>query len=307
MPLCERSGTSLTPASLVLCVLVTAAVLSAGGAHAFAVPPGKSQITIEIAGEPIEVYTYKPAHYAGGALLVVLHGVGRNAAGYRDYAMSIADRHGYVVAAPLFDRKRFPSWRYQWGGIVRNAQPRGSATFEVQPEREWTGHLLLKVMEHFRSLEGNPALPYRVLGHSGGAQALTRVSALMALGAERIVIANAGSYLWPASEVPFPDGLGGLPAPLGSDETLRRYLAQPITLLLGTADVHQDSDLPTRDTAAAQGLYRYERGSNFYRAAQGLAQKRGWPFNWKLVEVPGVGHSAGRMLRTEQAAAALAP
>jgi len=46
---------------------------------------------------------------------------------------------------------------------------------------------------------------------------------------------------------------------------------------------------------------------NTYRAAQKLAQARGWAFNWRLVEVPGVGHSAARMFRSEQAIAALAP
>jgi hypothetical protein len=62
-----------------------------------------------------------------------------------------------------------------------------------------------------------------------------------------------------------------------------------------------------RESATAQGANRYQRGLNTYKTAQALAQARGWPFNWKLVEVPDVGHSASRMFRSEQAAAALNP
>ncbi|HUP96041.1 MAG TPA: hypothetical protein VM164_14130, partial [Burkholderiales bacterium] len=80
-----------------------------------------------------------------------------------------------------------------------------------------------------------------------------------------------------------------------------------LTLLLGTADVKQDADLSMREGAVAQGANRYQRGLNAYRAAQALAQVRGWAFNWTLVEVPGVGHSARAMFGSEAAAAALAP
>jgi hypothetical protein len=62
-----------------------------------------------------------------------------------------------------------------------------------------------------------------------------------------------------------------------------------------------------REGAVPQGSNRYERGLNAYRAAQTLAQERGWPFNWKVVKVPGVGHSASRMFRTEEAISALQP
>jgi hypothetical protein len=44
-----------------------------------------------------------------------------------------------------------------------------------------------------------------------------------------------------------------------------------------------------------------------YRAAQELAQARGWPFNWRLLELPGVGHSARKMFSSPRVAAALAP
>lgn len=51
-----------------------------------------------------------------------------------------------------------------------------------------------------------------------------------------------------------------------------------------------------------QGANRYERGQHAFRAAQALAAERGWPFNWRLAEVPGVGHSAARMFASTEAA-----
>jgi alpha-beta hydrolase superfamily lysophospholipase len=237
--------------------------------------------------------------------LLTLHGVGRNASGYRDHAIPIADLHGYLVAAPLFDRKRFPTWRYQHGGIVRPASAGETAVLAVVPEEAWMGHVFLKLIETIRRLEAAPELPYYMLGHSGGAQSLSRVAALMSTGAKRIVLANPGTYLWPSRETRFPDGFGGLPPSLSSEAAIRAYLAQPITLLLGTADVKQDADLSMRESALAQGPNRYQRGLNAYRAAQALATAKGWPFNWKLIEVPDVGHSAARMFRSAEAALAL--
>jgi hypothetical protein len=271
------------------------------------IPVGKSQLTLHVNDTPIEVYTYKPASFKRQALVLVLHGVSRNASGYRDYAIPLADRFGLLIVSPLFDTARFPTWRYQWGGIVRPDNSSTSGAHTVEPEQAWTGRMLLALIDVVRGLERAPALNYDLLGHSGGAQALSRVAAVMNTGARRIVIANAGTYLWPSRDARFPDGFGGLPGALSSDAALRAYLAQPITLLLGTADVLQDSDLSMREGAVPQGSNRYERGLNAYRAAQTLARERGWPFNWKVVKVPGVGHSASRMFRTEEAISALQP
>jgi alpha-beta hydrolase superfamily lysophospholipase len=288
-------------------VALVAALMFAPWAYPAPLPFGKNRLEVDVDGAAIEVHTFKPQHYAGGAFLLTLHGVGSNAAGYRDHASTIAERHGFLVIAPLFDRRRFPVWRYQAGGLVRSAVADSSRTLQVEPDAQWTGRVFLRIIEAVRAVEMTPDAPYYLLGHSAGAQSLSRVAGVMQTGAKRIVIANPGTYLFPSREARFPDGFGGLPLPLSDDDALRAYLAQPITLLLGTADVKQDADLSMRAGVVAQGANRFERGHNAYRAAQALAQSRGWPFNWKLVEVPGVGHSAGRMFRSEEAVRVFEP
>jgi hypothetical protein len=57
----------------------------------------------------------------------------------------------------------------------------------------------------------------------------------------------------------------------------------------------------------AQGATRYERGLNAFRTAQARAQSSGWTFNWRLVELPGTGHSARKMFASPQASEALRP
>lgn len=267
-------------------------------------PVGSSQRSVDIGSEVIELFAYKPARYAGGPILLVLHGLGTNAPGYRDAAIPLADAQGWLVVAPLFDRKRFPTWRYQTGGIVRNQRATGE--FTVEPEETWMGRQFLAVIDAVRTAEGEPGLAYALIGHSAGGQALSRFAAFVPHQAKRIVIANPSTYLWPSREERFPFGYGGLPSALSDDEALRRYLAQPVTVLLGTADIDRDRDLNVSASAERQGRHRLERGHNAFRAAQELAQARGWPFAWRLLEVPDVGHSARRMFGSQQAAAALA-
>lgn len=272
-------------------------------AQAEPLPLGKSQHTVTVGSETIELQVYKPAHYAGGPLLLVLHGLGRNAAGYRDYAMPLADAQGWLVVAPLFDRKRFPTWRYQAGGIVRD--PRVEGEFPVEPEMRWMGYTLLGIIDAVRAAEGRPELGYSVIGHSAGGQALSRFAAFMPHAARHIVIANPSTWLWPSREARFPYGFGGLPAAMTGDEALRRYLAQPIVVLLGAADTRRDNNLNLQEGAERQGANRLERGRNAFRTAQGIAQQHGWPFGWQLLEVPDTGHSARRMFGSAQALAAL--
>ena len=187
---------------------------------------------------------------------------------------------------PLFDQRDFPGWRYQRGGIVK-----GGA---VQPPSDWSGNLVPALAEWVRQQEGRP-LAYSLLGHSAGGQFLERLAAFVPTQARRIVVANPGSYVLPSVEVAAPYGLGKVYAGAEGEAQLRRYLELPLTIYLGEADTR------------AQGASRHQRGVNVFHAARKLAQERGWAFNWRLVELPGVGHSASKMFAAPQASDALAP
>ncbi len=228
------------------------------------------------------VFTYRPPDCPDAPLLMVFHGMRRNAEEYRDHARSLADGCGMLLLAPLFD----PPWsgrqRYQTGGLVRDGR--------VAPPASWTWNVVPRLIDHVRELEGRPDLRCVLLGHSAGGQFLNRLCAFVPTDAERLVVANPGSLLFPTRDLPYPYGFGGLPDWLATDELLRRYLARPLTLYLGTADTERDEELDIRPDADRQGRNRLERGRSAYRAAALLAAARNWPLGWRLVEVDGVGH-----------------
>jgi hypothetical protein len=110
----------------------------------------------------------------------------------------------------------------------------------------------------------------------------------------------------PSLTVPAPYGLGAVYAGTDGEAALRRYLEQPLTIYLGESDTRED-DRDNSPDALAQGASRYQRGLNTFNAAKMLAQSRGWTLNWRLVELPGLGHSARKMFSAPQASDALAP
>ncbi|MBN3818646.1 hypothetical protein G3N57_19410, partial [Paraburkholderia sp. Se-20369] len=71
-------------------------------------------------------------------------------------------------------------------------------------------------------------------------------------------------------------------------------------VLLGTADIGNRHLVHGR-MAAAQGPTRHARGLVAFQAARAAAERHGWAFNWRLVEVPGVGHDATRMFASPEA------
>jgi poly(3-hydroxybutyrate) depolymerase len=263
-------------------------------------PKGPGKIECPNGAEPITLFTYKPPTYKDGPLLVVCHGVQRNAEDYRNYAITMAERFGAIVVAPLFDTQRFPSARYQRGGLV-------GADGKAQPPEAWTYAAIPKIVAHVRALENKAAaaLPYYLIGHSAGGQFLVRLAAFLPGEAVRIVAANPGSHLFPTRDQEFGYGFGGLPAELASDDVMRRYLAAPMTIYLGTDDIYPR---PSFDDSAAgnrQGQHRLERGRNCFEFARKLAAERGWAFNWRKVETPGIGHDAAFMFAAKEAGDAL--
>jgi dienelactone hydrolase len=277
-------------------IFALSCVLGATAVAAAPIAAGDSQQTVDIAGTRMTVFTYRPASCSDLSLLLVFHGVARNARSYRDYARPLADRNCLLLVAPLFAQRDFPGWRYQRGGIVKDGV--------VQNPSDWSGRLVLALVDWARQQEGRP-LAYSLLGHSAGGQFLERLAAFVPTQAKRIVVANPGSYVFPSLEIAAPYGLGKIYAGAEGEAQLRRYLELPLTIYLGEADTRDDRD--DSSEARAQGASRHQRGVNTFNAARTLAQSRGWTLNWRLVELPGVGHNAQKMFAAKQVSDALSP
>lgn len=274
-------------------LLVVACLLLGQGA----IPPGSARIEVDLETARLEVFTYRPAGYRAGPMLIVFHGMLRNAEDYRDHARAMGDRFGMLVVAPRFDQAQFGAGTYQQGGLMRNG--------EVAPRATWTWSLVPRLADRLRRQEGRPDMPYYLIGHSAGGQFLVRLTAFVPTEASRIVAANPGSELFPTQELDYPYGFGGLPDSVASEAHLRAYLARPLTLYLGTGDTVRDDDLDKSAQADRQGPNRYERGRNAYDRARELARSRGWDFRWRLVEAPGVGHDHQAMFDAPQCRDAL--
>jgi hypothetical protein len=147
-------------------------------------------------------------------------------------------------------------------------------------------------------------MPYVLLGHSAGAQFVDRVAAFTATDAARIVVANPSTWVMPSLTAAAPFGFLGVEPPSAAEEELRADLARPLVVLLGGADTGTHN-LARSPEAMAQGPYRLARGRNAFQMARQVAEQRGWPIHWTLVEVPGVGHDAAAMFSAPQTMAVL--
>lgn len=230
------------------------------------------------------VHLHRPAAWRpGGRVVVVVHGVGRNADGYRDAWAPHAEAHGFLLICPEFSQAQFPGARQFSQGNAR------------APREEWRFGALEAAVDAALAEQGDaPGRDFALYGHSAGAQFVHRHLLLTgAARARRVVIANAGWYSFPDAATPFPHGLGGVPL---DPAALRAALARDVILLLGEADTDPHHPSLRRDAMTdRQGVNRLERGRNFFTAAQALAAAEGVPFHWRLITVPGVGHVNARM------------
>jgi len=274
------------------------AMVFLGWAEAAPLAVGPGQVEMPNGSEPITLFTYKPPTYTDGPLLVVFHGVARNAEEYRTFAITMAERFKSIVVTPLFDIERFPSARYQRGGLV-------GEDGQARPPEQWTYAAVPKIVAFIRQNEEKPALPYYLIGHSAGGQFLVRLAAFLPGEAVRIVAANPGSHLFPTRDQDFGYGFGGLPPTLSSDTVLQRYLAAPVTFYLGTDDIYPRPSFDASPAGMKQGANRLERGRACFAFAEKLARDRGWAFNWRKVETPGIGHQAAFMFAAKEVEDAL--
>jgi pimeloyl-ACP methyl ester carboxylesterase len=250
---------------------------------------GFHEYKVEAAGVSFDVYAFRPHDCERTDILVVFHGLKRKARLLRNKAVPIAKHACLTVFAPKFDKQRFPNWRYHRAGVYNSGR--------IQPQARWTGPILQALLNQLRNMAGDQSSRLFLFGHSAGGQFLSRISAYSPPSSvTSIVVANPSLYVIPDLDVQAPIGFAGLFSEFEARKRLKAYLALPITIYLGQKDTGEKY-LVKSEHAMQQGENRLERGRYVFQVAKNFAKTKGWTFNWKLVEAPGVAHSSKGMLR----------
>ncbi|HET7160531.1 MAG TPA: hypothetical protein VFI62_16140, partial [Burkholderiales bacterium] len=110
--------------------LLLSSIAMHGAGAALQIAPGSGQFSFTDeqgdATKHMTVYTYVPAGVTAqaAAIVFVLHGAGKNARGYRDTWIPHADKHGFMIVAPLFDSEQWSRGTYSYASIVgRDGKP----------------------------------------------------------------------------------------------------------------------------------------------------------------------------------------
>ncbi len=236
-------------------------------------------------------------HYArpssdirGAAITIALHGIDRAATAFRDVMAARAERTGQLILVPEFDLRQFPDIHaYNFGGV--RAPPPSST---VRAREQWTFGIVERLFAYVRSSIASEQTTFNLFGLSAGAQFVLRYMALNeATSVKRAIAANSGVYMLPDMSLDYPRGMGGIG--LG-DGVLRRYLARPLSLLIGECDADPHAfDLPRGEIAEAQGPHRLARAQWYMTHCGDVAQTLGIELGWSYEIVPGAGHVSQSM------------
>jgi dienelactone hydrolase len=254
------------------------------GKHMFRFSPDAKRPQHEL-----KVWTYRPEGFGPNTPIVfVMHGNKRNGETYRDTWARYSRKYGFLLLVPEFPKDEYPVKAYQQGNLRdRQGKP-------VPPEG-WTFSIIEKLFDHAKALTGSQVDNYYLYGHSAGGQFVQRFVLFMPKARySRAIAANPGFYTFPTQEKVYPYGLKGTPI-AGPIEPA--VFGRDFVLMLGAEDTNRNN-MPNRlktKQPDEQGKTRPERGTNYFRTATDLAKAADTKFKWRLVQVPGVGHSAPRM------------
>jgi len=280
----------LTPFRCLLICLATILSPLAAQAQAASLPVGSGTYTYTTqAGASLKVFYQRPASLRPDSpVVVVMHGVNRDADRYYDEWKHHAEKYQFLLVVPEFSQSDFPG---DGGYILGNVFTEAGT---LNPVNRWAYSVIEPLFDDLIARSGNTSTGYFLYGHSAGSQFVHR---LMYFQPQARVIsaitANAGWYTLPSHEVDFPYGLRGTPV---TEANLRGALGRPLLILLGTRDNDPNhSQLRRAPEAMLQGHHRFERGHTFYFAGEKAARALGTDFNWKLQWVPGVAHQNRHM------------
>jgi pimeloyl-ACP methyl ester carboxylesterase len=235
-------------------------------------------------GAELDYFAYVPrSATTASPLVVTVHGIERMALQHAVRFSALADKHGFIVMAPIFSKARIP--RYQ--------------RLERGPQGDCPITALDLTVDHLQRALGSAAAPLRLFGYSGGAQFAMRYTMVGSLPVARLALAAPGWFTMPDIDQTFPYGLGDAPMLEGRAVDIDRLLSIPVLLTVGAEDTRRDKSL-NRDALveSLQGKTRLERAHRWYEAMKAAAEARGLTSNLRLKLLPGAGHDFNDNMQT---------
>ena len=245
-----------------------------------------------LVNKPVNIFYHIPAGIDMETALIVMvfHGMSRNADDYRDYWISSADKYGFMIFCPEFTKELYPSdsdsnSQYNFGNMITSGN--------LNPKEVWTFSIVNPIFDRIKLATGNESESFYMFGHSAGSQFVHRcLTFLPEVKAKKAVAANAGWYTMPDFDVVYPYGLE---ASFLHSDSLPQLFEREIIVLLGTADTLRTPSLRQSALADDQGLNRFERGLYYFNLSSSYASENGLVFNWSIMDVPDVGHTGSAM------------
>jgi len=224
----------------------------------------------QLPGEPArEWFQYRPAATGPDApVVVVVHGIARNAVEYIFRFRQAAEAAGAVIVAPLFTKSGFG----QYQQVVSPVGVRADDALDA-------------MLAEVRRTTGGRVDRFHLAGVSGGAQFAHRYALLHPDRIASLSLLAAGWYTLPDPALDWPLGTAGAPTAGTIDPT--RLGSTPMTVFVGDRDRTRDASLrvdPMIDTL--QGRHRLARARRWTRAMRAAGCG-----DLSLVTLPGISHS----------------
>ena len=256
-------------------------------------------------------YAYVPASVPDRPeVLVLVHGTpqgGETAESSAEYLatswIDFAEEQGLILLAPTFNQEDFSS---RLGDHALSGY-RGLFGREIGAD-EWVQRLVAAYQEAF----GSTSEPFHLYGHSAGGQFTGRFLVTHPESVKAAVISSAATYPQPTTEVAWPFGMGELHADVEWDpETAvhvdivpdkEAWLAAtqiPLTVIVGLNDT---GELPKSLIHGQKGNNRYVIARNWVADMTAFAEANGLESQFRLVLVPGIGHSMTGLMPYSQEA-----
>lgn len=225
------------------------------------------------------VYYHIPENVTSSSpILMVFHGVNRNAQDYRDAFINTANIKNVIVIAPEFSEQNFPNGDgYALGNVYVDGDNPSSTTLNL--ESQWSLSIVEPLFDYVKIQLQNTNNTYSIFGHSAGAQFTHRFLMFKPNNrARKSVISAAGWYTFPNITIPFPYGLKNS---ILDNSLTNSFYSKEIFIQVGALDNNpNDSNLRHNIYADVQGLHRLERAINYFYFCKQQAESNSFAFNW---------------------------